>query len=680
VRKPNVPLEAWFLGSMAENAPLAESLILEAFRDHVFWRRNFHPEDGPIIREADKRSSDYQDAVDRLRQEFYRLLARLKSGAPTFSHRHVGHMVSDITMAGLIGYFAAMLYNPNNINSESSPVGTELEAEVGLQLQAMLGFGDEPEAWCHLTSGGTLANLEALWGARSLLYLPIAVALTANELGLPDVPVTLPDGRIDVLQNLKTWQLLNLTPSAALDLAQRVRSLSGRVGLDLGAAIRYRSIGHLGTQGFAARTKMTFGEAIVEPVVIVPVTKHYSWTKLVNVLGLGSDHLVEVPIDAHYRMDLLALQEILATLREQHVPVLALVGVCGSTEVGAMDDLEGIVSLRRHSAQRGQNVYMHVDAAYGGYAPTLLWDDAGRLRSRRDIEQQIGSIAWPTDGWYASLQAIGQADSVTVDPHKLGYIPYPAGAIAHRDGRVKDLLAFDAPYVFTDDEPAMGLATGRSVIEGSRPGAAAAACWLSHRAIPLNATGYGAIIGQAIASTQRLRAAMLAYNHRQRQRMILPIHAPDLNVLCFLVATEEITDLAGLNALNREVQRRFSTVSDHLVFSYEFLISQTSLSLAWYRHAVQEQVTVVAPGLRFDEAFCDGESTVMVMRLALMNPFFGKGTPEVDFIEALVAAIDQAIGDATERSIRITRPLPTVLSVVPTEEAAIADPQAGIGA
>ncbi|HET8625135.1 MAG TPA: hypothetical protein VFM14_16350 [Gemmatimonadales bacterium] len=39
-------LQAWFLGPRAENPEVLERLITEALRDHVFWRRNYHPEDG----------------------------------------------------------------------------------------------------------------------------------------------------------------------------------------------------------------------------------------------------------------------------------------------------------------------------------------------------------------------------------------------------------------------------------------------------------------------------------------------------------------------------------------------------------------------------------------------------------------------------------------------------------
>jgi hypothetical protein len=47
---PKQALPAWFLGPRAENAELLERLIVESLRDHVFWRRNFHPEDGFTIR------------------------------------------------------------------------------------------------------------------------------------------------------------------------------------------------------------------------------------------------------------------------------------------------------------------------------------------------------------------------------------------------------------------------------------------------------------------------------------------------------------------------------------------------------------------------------------------------------------------------------------------------------
>ncbi len=87
---PHDALPAWFLGPRAENAELLERLITEALRDHVFWRRNFHPEDGFTIRETDKRAEGYEEAVATLTQELMGLLAELKRGVPFFSGRYNG--------------------------------------------------------------------------------------------------------------------------------------------------------------------------------------------------------------------------------------------------------------------------------------------------------------------------------------------------------------------------------------------------------------------------------------------------------------------------------------------------------------------------------------------------------------------------------------------------------------
>src|SRR4026208_1511109 len=97
-----------------------------------------------------------------------------------------------------------MLYNPNNIAPEISPVTTPLELEgagqlggvigaepaprgvqlwVAEQLARMIGY-DPARHWGHITSGGTIANFEALWLARGVRYLPCAAAGAAAGLGL----------------------------------------------------------------------------------------------------------------------------------------------------------------------------------------------------------------------------------------------------------------------------------------------------------------------------------------------------------------------------------------------------------------------------------------------------------------------------------------------------------------
>jgi hypothetical protein len=216
----NDSLRAWFLGPRAENADLLERLIVEALRDHVFWRRNYHPEDGFTIRETDKRTHGYEEAVSTLTQELMGLLAELKRGVPFFSGRYRAHMLSEQTIAAQVGFFATMLYNPNNVSVEASPVTSRLELEVAAQLAGMIGY-DPAKSWGHLTSGGTVANFEALWIARNVFYLPLAAAGAARDLHV-DLTVTRPDGTSAPLESLALQQLLNIRTSDALELWDRL--------------------------------------------------------------------------------------------------------------------------------------------------------------------------------------------------------------------------------------------------------------------------------------------------------------------------------------------------------------------------------------------------------------------------------------------------------------------------
>ena len=88
---------------------------------------------------------------------------------PFWSPRYEAHMCTDVTMPALLGYFATMLYNPNNVALEGSAITTVVEMEVGKQLCGMFGYNTDegkkevPLSWGHVTCGGTIANLESIW-------------------------------------------------------------------------------------------------------------------------------------------------------------------------------------------------------------------------------------------------------------------------------------------------------------------------------------------------------------------------------------------------------------------------------------------------------------------------------------------------------------------------------------
>src|SRR5262245_5056497 len=215
-------VEAWFLGPKGENADEFERLVIQAIRDQAYWRRNYHPGDPTHITEQIKHSPAYLEALDALKEGYQGLLAWLKKSVPFFSMRYQGHMNWDLTIPGMLGYFAAMLYNPNNVAFEGSTATTLLELLVGDDLCQMLGYVVAPQAagglrpWGHVTCDGTVANIEAIWAARNLKLLPLAIKAALLDEGNPGlapargITVPLPAGGTAKLAALDTWQLLNL--------------------------------------------------------------------------------------------------------------------------------------------------------------------------------------------------------------------------------------------------------------------------------------------------------------------------------------------------------------------------------------------------------------------------------------------------------------------------------------
>jgi len=635
-------LRAWFLGPRAENAALLERLVVESLRDHVFWRRNYHPEDGFTIRESDKRREGYEDAVATLTQELLGLLAELKRDVPVFSGRYKGHMIAEQTIAAQVGWFATMLYNPNNIAVDISPVTTRLEGEVASQLAAMIGY-DPATSWGHLTSGGTIANFEAFWLARGVRYLPVAAAGAAAELELT-IPVRLADGTRAELARLSLWQLLNIPNHATLDLWDALWAAASRP--EVTRALANHSLATIGYQEYSRRLAFEYGDPLPAGVVLVAATAHYSWEKIVRALGIGSNQLVHVPVDTRFRMDPEALWERVRALAGRRQPILACVSVCGTTEESAVDRLDEVLEVRaRAERELGVTFHLHSDACYGGYAAAVTRAADGRRRTSADIRRTTGE-SWPDDDWVRALVALGDADSVSVDPHKLGYVPYSAGAVLVRDGRARQLVATDPPYLAPAGagEPGVESFLGRYILEGSKPGAAAAAVWLSHKALPLDERGYGYLIERTMVGARKLHRALARGDLAPFRVVLLP--EPDINIVCYVVAHPSLDTLETLNAFNERIYSRMSL--GHRQADPEYIITRTRLRSPMYDGAVEPVLAALAVCTAEDWRV-SGDEGLVVLRSTVMDPFLAAGPPGPDHLSGFVAALERAAEGALER-------------------------------
>ncbi|MEX3100869.1 MULTISPECIES: aminotransferase class I/II-fold pyridoxal phosphate-dependent enzyme [unclassified Streptomyces] len=102
---------------------------------------------------------------DRFADAFREFTGRLSDNYPFFHPRYAGQMLKPPHPAAVVGYLTAMLINPNNHALDGGPATARMEREAVAQLAAMFGYGTYLG---HLTTSGTIANLEALFVAREL--------------------------------------------------------------------------------------------------------------------------------------------------------------------------------------------------------------------------------------------------------------------------------------------------------------------------------------------------------------------------------------------------------------------------------------------------------------------------------------------------------------------------------
>ncbi|MFG2951878.1 pyridoxal phosphate-dependent decarboxylase family protein [Streptomyces adustus] len=102
---------------------------------------------------------------DRFASVFEEFTGRLRDNYPFFHPHYAGQMLKPPHPAAVVGYLTAMLINPNNHALDGGPATAAMEREVVTRLAAMFGYDTHLG---HLTTSGTIANLEALFIAREL--------------------------------------------------------------------------------------------------------------------------------------------------------------------------------------------------------------------------------------------------------------------------------------------------------------------------------------------------------------------------------------------------------------------------------------------------------------------------------------------------------------------------------
>jgi aromatic-L-amino-acid decarboxylase len=221
---------------------------------------------------------------------------------------------------------------------------------------------------------------------------------------------------------------------------------------------------------------------------------HYSVCRAAEVLGIGSENVRMIAIDANRRMDPQRTADAIDADRRAGLVPVAIVATAGTTLTGAVDDL---VALGEICAER--ELWLHVDGAYG--LPAAATTIAGAL--------------------FAGLDRV---DSATVDAHKWLYLPKACSILLVRDrGAFERTFTHDESYIPHTDREDSSHPVDRT-LEYSRP-LSALKLWLAFRVHGASA------IRDAIERNLR-QARMFADLVREDSALELLVE-PQLSAVCF---------------------------------------------------------------------------------------------------------------------------------------------------
>lgn len=247
---------------------------------------------------------------------------------------------------------------------------------------------------------------------------------------------------------------------------------------------------------------------------------HSSIQKAIELLGFGSNALRQIPVNESLQIDLTVLKETIKNDRDRGLKPICVIGVAGTTNTGAIDDLMGLADICSE-----EGLWFHVDGAFGSWAA---------------IAPKYKHL----------ISGMGRADSLAFDLHKWMYLSYPIGCVLIKDADEHRRTFSLTPMYLAHGEGERGL-TGIDVpwlsdygFELSR-GFHALKAWMTIKEQGIEK--YGRLIQQNIDQANYLARLVEA---SPQLEMALPV---SLNVVCFRYIRPNYND-TKLDSLNKQIE------------------------------------------------------------------------------------------------------------------------------
>jgi L-2,4-diaminobutyrate decarboxylase len=157
--------------------------------------------------------------------------------------------------------------------------------------------------------------------------------------------------------------------------------------------------------------------------LMVSEQAHYCVDRAVRMMGWGAEGIIKVPTNDRFQIEVDQLPAVLQAAENKGIRVIAIVGSACSTSTGSFDDLKSLAAF----AQKHQ-LWFHVDAAHGG---ALIFS------------KEYGQL----------LSGIQDADSITMDFHKMLLTPAITTALLYKDGKnAYHTFSQKAQYLWKDSD------------------------------------------------------------------------------------------------------------------------------------------------------------------------------------------------------------------------------------
>ena len=240
-----------------------------------------------------------------------------------------------------------------------------------------------------------------------------------------------------------------------------------------------------------------------DAVIIASEQSHYCCLTVAAWLGIGQDNVLTVPSHSDNSMNVAEFEAKLRDAIQSGRKIAAIVATMGSTDAFGIDDLQSLVTIRDRLAVEFKLLYrphVHADSVIG-WAWSVFNDYSFVTNSLGFRGRTVRALA----AAHHRMQHLKLADSVGVDFHKTGYVPYISSLVMFAKAHDLDLIARQRetmPYLFQSGDHHPGTVT----LETSRPAGGVMAAMAN--LLLLGKEGYRALLGHAVEMAEVLREAI----------------------------------------------------------------------------------------------------------------------------------------------------------------------------